>query len=396
MKCTITFLLLIVAICSMGCADKQIETNNNNNLASIIKEEYENIKYQAITTSENECCIQKISLKNASVEQCERIVIPDQIKDYKVTKISGITDDEDGTQRNVFGDVQPVDGGALICKEGPTKSENIVKEIIIPDTVLKLERDCFSGLNSLTHVTLSKTLQSFGGNVFCDTPNLLEIEIPATVTEGVEYLTGKKWDKFIVDSNNTEYQITDGLLLSKDGTILYGIVPNNNSITIPENVVDLAKNSLETDYAVDINVEPENRIYGQEGQCIYKKENGELVCAISKNGKVVLSDCIKKLNTPIMVSGANVKKIVYTAKEPKPFSIQTIEEYEKGNGLKWRGNKISSNCTWDIRGRDVPSTFAPTDFGMGKIVVLEKDKKKYDKWLEKHRKWGVVVDIVTK
>lgn len=192
----------------MGCADKQNERNSN--LGSMVTEEYENIKYQAITTSKSECCIQKISLENATPEQCKRIVIPERIRDYKVTKISGTIDEEDATEHNVFDDV----------------------------------------------------------------PNLLEIAIPATVTEGVEYLTDKKWDKFILDPNNTKYQLVDGLLLSKEGTTLYGILPNNNSVTIPENVVDLANNALETDSVVKIKVAPGNSMYGQEGQCIYKKENG--------------------------------------------------------------------------------------------------------------------------
>lgn len=196
----------------MGCADKQNERNSN--LGSMVTEEYENIKYQAITTSKSECCIQKISLENATPEQCKRIVIPERIRDYKVTKISGTIDEEDATEHNVFGDILPVDGGGWVCKEPHVKSENVVKEIIVPDTVLKL------------------------------------------------------------DPNNTKYQLVDGLLLSKEGTTLYGILPNNNSVTIPENVVDLANNALETDSVVKIKVAPGNPMYGQEGQCIYKKENG--------------------------------------------------------------------------------------------------------------------------
>lgn len=404
----ILFGTLLLAIFCMGCTSNNRVKHNTSvqttsdglheikELGSSVAEVYEGIEYNAIVISEDECCIQSAFFREASQEQCKKITIPEQIQNYKVVEISGTIDENDETVRNIFGDVREIDADGWICKESGKRSENIVEEIIIPNTVEKLTKDCFSGLTTLKRITLPKSLKIFDGNVFCDDKSLMEIDIPQNVSKGLEYITGKKWKSFRVDPKNSEYQVVDGMLQSGDGKILYGLVTDKNHITISEGIVVLADNSLSEDEVCEIRVDKNNPYYGKDGQCIYKKKNGELISVFSQNGELVLSNKIKVLETPVMVSGPEIKKIIYSSHKNEDFAIRTVKKNMQNTNSKWSGSKISSSCTWDVRGRKVPVQFSPEDFSMGKIIVTEDEKKLYQKWLDKYEKWNVFVDLVVK
>ena len=113
------------------------------------------------------------------------------------------------------------------------------------------------------------------------------------------------------------------------------------------------------------------------------RKNGELVCISASDGKVTLSEKVKMLNNAVMVAGKKVKYIKYATRKRKNFSLKI--KLDAWNHAKWNnGYSISNFCTWDLRGRNVPKNYLPENLCMRKIIVLEKDKKAYKKWLKEN------------
>lgn len=389
----VTFLSLIFVGCASSDEPKSVpETATEQTVTEV----QNGIEYKGVTISETECLLNRISFTaNATAENCETLIIPEQLEGYKVVEIAGIDEGED-TVRNVFGDIaepHPEDG--WVCKEENNKSEELVREIVLPDTVNKLSTLCFGGLRNLERITLSQSVKVIEGNVFRDTDKLKELNVPATLEQGLENLVDTKWTNFMLDSENARYKVENGLLLSKDGKRMYGIVSDASSFVIPGAVSELAEGALNTEESSDIRVAEDNATYAKDGQCIYRKDNSELIAVISDKGEFVLSEKIKLLKSPVMVCGPRVKKIVYSAdgKADKDFAIESLEGESWQDYNTWLSEKLSSGITWDVRGRTAPTKYSPADFGMKKVIVCKEQKKVYKRWIAKYKEWSNPVEI---
>lgn len=395
------FLSFAVLLFSVGCKNveskKDVITLSNNNVQSkdnqqfqtsnirkIIKETIDNIEYTAIVTAELECCIQHIDLQKTSIKECKKLVLPERVNGYKVVELSGRVEGEEKTTHNIFGDVMESNvANTWICKEKNIQSEKVIKEIIIPNNVKVLKKHCFSGMESLEKISLPKGLEEIKGNIFYSDKKLTTITIPSATTKGVEYLSGKAWKRFKINSNNPKYKIKNGVLLSKDGRVIYGICTSKSAVRIGKNVTKISSGGLTTNKKCNISVDKRNKVFAKSGQCIYKRKNGELVCISASDGKVTLSEKVKMLNNAVMVAGKKVKYIKYATRKRKNFSLKI--KLDAWNHAKWNnGYSISNFCTWDLRGRNVPKNYLPENLCMRKIIVLEKDKKAYKKWLKEN------------
>ena len=88
--------------------------------------------------------------------------------------------------------------------------------MVVPDSVTSIGGSAFFGCSGLTDVTIGKGVMSIGVSSFF----------------GCSGLTS-----FIVSDDNNSYMSVNGLLLSKDGTIL--IRGMNGNVTIPESVTSI-------------------------------------------------------------------------------------------------------------------------------------------------------------
>jgi len=102
---------------------------------------------------------------------------------------------------------------------------NPSESYVVPDTVTTIQERAFSNCNSLTHLTLGKEVNSMG-NVFENCKSL-------TTIDAVE--------------SNTNYAFSDGVLFTKDRTILvkYPSGKTDRSYAVPNSVTNIANGAFE-------------------------------------------------------------------------------------------------------------------------------------------------------
>lgn len=111
--------------------------------------------------------------------------------------------------------------------------------ITIPNSVTSLGYGAFYGCAALTSITLSDKVTSIGDSTFYQCESLKSVTIPSGVTSISEKAF---WNagltNIAVDSGNTAYCSVDGVLFSKDKTVLccYPAGKGGTSYTVPDGV----------------------------------------------------------------------------------------------------------------------------------------------------------------
>ncbi len=132
-------------------------------------------------------------------------------------------------------------------KEAMTNSENSSKYLSFDFSQVNglkvLSSNAFYYCSRLVNIVLPETLTNINSYAFYNCSNLKSISIPASVTSinstAFYYATGLT--EYIVDENNANYKSVDGILYSKDGTILisYPAKKTNSSYTTPDSVTTI-------------------------------------------------------------------------------------------------------------------------------------------------------------
>ena len=97
-----------------------------------------------------------------------------------------------------------------------------IESIIVSENVLTIESSAFENCSKLVSIILGPNVYSIGANTFQGCSALTEINLPAAITTlGSGWLIGcTSLQNINVDPANTTYSSQNGILLSKDGTIL--------------------------------------------------------------------------------------------------------------------------------------------------------------------------------
>lgn len=110
-----------------------------------------------------------------------------------------------------------------------------LREIQLPDSLLSIGAEAFSGASSLRTITLPAGLKDIGEKAFYDTGSLRDLEIPAgieTIGEGAFWRSAAR---LTLSGENPVYSCADGLLINQDTmTVLRG---NAETLIVPEGIV---------------------------------------------------------------------------------------------------------------------------------------------------------------
>lgn len=135
--------------------------------------------------------------------------------------------------------------------------EGKLEELNIPEkveangriyTIVGIDGYTFRYDSKLKKVTIANTIKTIGKSCFSNCRNLEEVYVPASVTSIGNGFTSndRNLKKIEIDEKNTKYKDIDGVVLSKDGTILIECPQGKDytNWTMPESVQKIGKDSL--------------------------------------------------------------------------------------------------------------------------------------------------------
>ncbi len=124
------------------------------------------------------------------------------------------------------------------------KDNTEITEVVIPNSVVFIGQNAFSGCTNLRSVTLGEGVRSLEWRAFKDCVSLTSIHIPASVIDtGVGVFLGcEKLAEITVDVNNAFFSSIDGNLYNKDGTTLvqYALGKAQTEFVLPSTVSEIS------------------------------------------------------------------------------------------------------------------------------------------------------------
>lgn len=114
--------------------------------------------------------------------------------------------------------------------------------ITIPDGTKKIESNAFRGCSTIENVSIPESVTSIGEYAFDGCTSLKSIRIPSGVARigTCAFARCSSLASIDVDPGNAVYSCADGLLMSKDGTVLFCCpAGKNGELTVPEGVVSI-------------------------------------------------------------------------------------------------------------------------------------------------------------
>ena len=222
--------------------------------------------------------------------------------DYSLTIKNGVLSGYTGTLPEEFDLVIP-DGVKAIGAEAFKYCYQLTS-VVIPDSVKEIRREAFRGCVMLASVTLPDGLKALPAEIFKECYEA-SITIPASVSKIELNALNGVW-KIDVDSGNKNFKMENGLLLSKDGTILVQcpssetgdvVVPSGvktiqsgafesmadrASVTLPASVTKI-EGTFGDYYSVgEIRVDSANRNYCVRDSGLLTKDGKEFIVAAEK------------------------------------------------------------------------------------------------------------------
>ena len=127
--------------------------------------------------------------------------------------------------------------GLLLTKDGKVLVQGVNGDVEIPSGVTRIASHAFSGFSGLTSVSIPSSVKEIGDEAFRGCTGLTSVSIPANVTgiDGGTFFGCSGLTNFTVDAANESYVSRNGLLLTKDGSVLIRGV--NGDVVIPDGVM---------------------------------------------------------------------------------------------------------------------------------------------------------------
>lgn len=205
-----------------------------------------------------------------------------------------------------------------------------LESIEIPNSITTIPYRLFSSCTNLKEIILSEGIKTISNSAFEYCSNIEEITIPKTVTSlatNAFYYCSKLQNIDLTGNNN--YKFENGLLLSKNGEILYYVINSVTKLNIPNTVITIAgigeSNKLEvveipekiTNITANfeapsiksINVDENNLKYASINGNLYDKKVETLIRYCSNDSTVTLPETVKEIKGRAFTGQSNIKNI---------------------------------------------------------------------------------------
>ncbi len=189
----------------------------------------------------------------------------------------------------------------------------------------------------LKNITLPEGLTEIGSNLFAGCLSLKEIVLPASFDFEQIKLSGSLFNSATVKlSDESAYTIDDGLLYNKDKTVLYALMEEKNSVSIPDSVETISDYAFADSSIVKITI-PESVRYIGVGAF-----KGSSLTNITFNGSTIeqiSNEAFRDTQILSIVLPDSVKSIGQYA-----FAESKIESIVFGNNVESIGAYAFMNC----------------------------------------------------
>jgi len=123
-------------------------------------------------------------------------------------------------------------------------------KVTLPSSLRVIDYGAFSNCTALTSVTIAEGLTTIGNYAFSNCSALIDITIPKTVTHiGFEvFQECYSLNNIFVDSSNPSFTSVDGVLFSKDQSVLvrYPCNKSGQTYTVPTDVKEIGSGAFES------------------------------------------------------------------------------------------------------------------------------------------------------
>lgn len=131
--------------------------------------------------------------------------------------------------------------GVTEIPEGAFSEYKILETVMLPSTLTKIGDGAFSMCTALSELIIPENVTTIGDAAFTLCHSLPEITLPAKVAEVGEaaFMGCAKLEKINVAEENAAFTEIDGLLCSKDGTVLVACPGSKTQLSIPKGVTTI-------------------------------------------------------------------------------------------------------------------------------------------------------------
>lgn len=426
-KCFVIFWFIFIVCVMCSCDINENAENKTSSNASLTKksceeEIWENISWNpkkyskqdedyeyVYVKSEDGKYSWVIQVKRKNTSKSDTLRFPQSINGAKLVRLGDFTMYEEDSNtdkefnKNIFGEYVEVAHGS----SGKCKSTEKIKNIIIPDSVQKIEAVALSGFDRMEEIKMPRNLESIGDYVFYKCSKLKRIKFFENVKDLSPRTFGECYnlENVEIDKNNMHFVSENSMIFDRTKQKLLWICSSCKEIEIPDGVDELGEyllydscleklsipstvekihaNSLDGPRLTQVSISEQNKHFFIDKDCLIKRKDGALVLAVVKNKRIKLSKSVKIVDQNAMSSGDYWKSGYGQKLKVVEFSESVKELRGEWYSFCKDARKFIFHGIKPPQIKDVPEGTSKL-FGWVKYSVPKKAKNVYKEWFKKN------------
>ena len=216
-------------------------------------------------------------------------------------------------------------------------------DIKLPNEIKKLNQYVLAG-TAITDITIPDKVETISGNSLEACKSLRKIVIPKSVLEihGGAFWGDKNLSEVVIEEENNNFKFENGLLISKDGKIVYWGILNKTNIEIPDGATTIIRSAFVGSKATSIKIpntikevnggcfygmsslkeiiiDSDNEKYKVENGNLYTKNGEELIQYVQEGTTAIIPEGVKKLQAAAVQKEAITEVIL-------PSTLEILED----------------------------------------------------------------------